>query len=396
LEEPTVVTRTREVFDGLARDEAAVGELVERVGEAIASGVDEYGSLSREALLAGVRHTITFGLAHGRMARLPDQQQLGAIAAIIRERARQGLSVAAVLDAYHLGGQEFRIAVAEHALRHGVSPSDLIPILELVQRWLDAVTVMAATVHHEVGVETARQDEARIGAAMRALLDESVSVEVASMYLVQLGLDPTRRYAALRGRLADGVSVAEVRAAFGTGVVAIVEQHDVVGLLASLADVPPELGTFGVGPFRPAGDLRASAIAAGRALTAATRLEIKGVHLLDRLRLRALAATEPEIGRIVRDRVLAPLRAKGRYGDDIWASVVHYLEHGLRVEETAADMHVHPNTLRNRLAHFAAETGVDLRRPADIAEAWWVATAYPHPFDDPVRAAETAPAAGSP
>ncbi|HEX6444309.1 MAG TPA: helix-turn-helix domain-containing protein [Streptosporangiales bacterium] len=389
-----MATRTREVFDGLARDEAAVGLLVERVGDAIATGIDEYGTLSREALLAGVRHTITFGLAHGRMARLPDRQELGAIAAIIRERARQGLSVAAVLNAYHLGGQEFRIAVAEHALRNGVSPSDLIPILELVQRWLDAVTVMAATVHHEVGVETARQDEARIGAALRALLDESVSAEVANMHLVQLGLDPTRRYAALRGRVAEGVSIAEVQAAFGTGVVAIIERHDVVGLLDSLVDVPAELGTFGLGPFRRAGDLRASAIAAGRALTAATRLGSRGVHRLDRLRLRALAATEPEIGRIVRDRVLTPLRAKGRYGEDIWTSVVRYLEHGLRVEETAADMHVHPNTLRNRLAHFAAETGVDLRHPADIAEAWWVATAYPHPFDDPVpgatRAATTA------
>lgn len=389
MEEPTVAARTREVFEGLSRDEAAVDMLVERVGDAIAGHVDEYETLSRDALLAGVRHTITFGLAHGRMARLPDRQELGAIAAIITERARQGLSVAAVLDAYHLGGQEFRIAVADYALRHGVTPSDLVPMLELVQRWLDAVTVMAASVHHEVGVETARQDEARIGAAMRALLDESLPADAANVHLVQLGLDPSRKYAALRGRLADGVSVAEVREVFGPdGVVAIVEQRDVLGLLARLVDIPAALGTFGVGPSRPPAELRTSAIAAGRALTAATRLRSAGLHTLDRLRLRALAATEPEIGRIVRDRVLTPLRAKGRYGEDIWASVVNYLEHALRVEETAADMHVHPNTLRNRLAHFAAETGVDLRQPADIAEVWWVATAYPHPFDEPARGSD--------
>jgi DNA-binding PucR family transcriptional regulator len=107
-------------------------------------------------------------------------------------------------------------------------------------------------------------------------------------------------------------------------------------------------------------------------LVAALRLGLTGSHRLDTLRLACVAATEQDVTAILASRILAPLRAKGRYGKDIWRSVLSYTKHGLRVDDTAAALHVHPNTVRHRLAHFTELTGVNLRDPADLAEIWWL------------------------
>lgn len=378
LEEPTVPVAMRELFADLADDEDRLRELVARLAEVISQAIPEYRTLPDEVLLAGVRHTVTAGLGTAKHGRLPDSDELRGIAEIIADRARRGLSLAAILDAYHLAGQEFWTIVADEGRRRGFTDADLLPMIEVVRRWIDSVTVAAATAHHQVGIDSAREDEARTGAALRALLDQPVPAESAGVHLVQLGLDPVGHYAAVRGRAAEGVTAPALREGFppGSSVIAVVDR-DVVGLLGDAVVVDERLGTFGVGPLRPAAELYESGVTAGRAFAAAAQLHRQGLHTLDELRLAAVAATDPEMAKIVSDRLLGPLREKGRYGDDVWRSVVSYLEHGFRVDETAAAMHVHPNTLRHRLAQFTMLTGADLRNPADIAETWWLATVDP-------------------
>jgi DNA-binding PucR family transcriptional regulator len=43
----------------------------------------------------------------------------------------------------------------------------------------------------------------------------------------------------------------------------------------------------------------------------------------------------------------------------------------MRIDDTAKDLHVHPNTLRHRLRRFEESTDANLRRASDVMELWW-------------------------
>jgi DNA-binding PucR family transcriptional regulator len=53
------------------------------------------------------------------------------------------------------------------------------------------------------------------------------------------------------------------------------------------------------------------------------------------------------------------------------ATLRAFFEHDLHVEDTARALHVHPNTLHNRLRRYEEATGASLRRQADLVEMWW-------------------------
>lgn len=378
MEEVTVPVAFRDLAEELFADEVAVADLVGRLGRVIRAKIPEYAALPAEVVEAGVQNTLLAASASIKQNRLAGQAELTRTVQVIVDRARSGVSLAAILDAYHRGADEFWTVFSEFGRARGVADVDLLVMLDLVRRWIDQVTVAAASAYHEVGVEQAREEEARKGAALRALLDQPVASDVVAVYLVQLGLDPAGSYAVVRGRLAGDASAATLRALFtGQSAAVAVGQGEVIGLQSEPVEIPGELGVFGVGPVRPAVELYDSAAAAGRAFAAAAQLGRTGAHTLEELRLAAVAATDTEVAAILSERLLAPLRARGRYGGDIWRSVVRYLDSGLRIDETAAALHIHPNTLRHRLAQFSTMTGASLHDPADIAEVWWLATIEP-------------------
>ncbi|WP_158890535.1 helix-turn-helix domain-containing protein [Amycolatopsis anabasis] len=367
------MTVVQSVFDDLLahpeRLDAIVADQVARVR----AEVPEYRGLPDADQRAGNRSIVVAALGQLRAGRLPDEAELREINAFAADRARRGISIAAVLAAYRIAAQGFWDTVAGQARRRGADPESLLHTMQLLWQWLDRVTVAAATAHREVELRSAREDEQRIGDALRALLVQPAAGVAGQQHLLQLGLAPDGKYGALRGRLAPGATVSALRESMPEGgLVAVVVHQDVLGLLSGPIDVDPGFGTFGVGPWRGVDELPGSYLAAGRALAAALRLSLPGAHSMETLRLAGVAATDDEMTRILTDRLLAPLRAKGGYGQDIWQSVRRYLEHGMRVDETAASLHVHANTLRHRLAHFTELTGADLRDPADIAEIWWL------------------------
>ncbi|WP_084628589.1 PucR family transcriptional regulator [Amycolatopsis nigrescens] len=371
----------RPVLDELLADPVRLDAVVDRLVRRIRAEVPEYRTLPPSDLRAGNRSIVFAALGQLRAGRLPDRLELRDITAVGADRARRGMSLAAVLAAYRIGAQEFWDALAKMARDGGADDGTLLETVQLIYRWLDRVTVAAATAHREVELRSAREDEQRIGEALRALLTQPGAEEPSARALFQLGLDPAGRYAALHGRLNPGVGVSALRETVAAGgLLAAVGHRDVhqevLGLLSVESTAPveldPELGTFGVGPWCPAAELHSSYLTAGRALAAALRLGAPGAHSMQTLRLAGVAATDPAMTRILAERLLVPLEAKGEYGEDIWRTVRCYLRHGMRVDDTAAALHVHPNTLRHRLGHFADLTGADLRDPADLAEVWWL------------------------
>jgi DNA-binding PucR family transcriptional regulator len=366
-------TTVRAVLDDLVRQPARLDAVVDRLVARIRGDVPGYAAVPDHVLRQGNRRIVGAAVGHLRENRLPDEAELGKIIEIGADRARQGISLEAVLAAYRVSGEEFWTVLSAAARERGASDSSLLSTVEFVWQWLDFVTVAAAAAHREVEVRGARADERRIGDTVRALLTQPGSGT--QRHLRQLGLDPAGRFAALRGRMAPGVTVSTVyEQVSANSLIVAAANRDVLGLLASPDSLGPELGTFAIGPQCTVTGLHSSFLVAGRVLTAALRLGLTGSHRLNTLRLTTIAATEPEMTLILTDRLLTPLRAKGEYGKEIWRSVVSYVEHGLRVDDTAAALHVHSNTVRHRLAHFTELTGVSLRDPADLAEIWWLTT----------------------
>jgi purine catabolism regulator len=77
-----------------------------------------------------------------------------------------------------------------------------------------------------------------------------------------------------------------------------------------------------------------------------------------------LSEVEPEHIRAKVDDLLAPIRAN----PGLHEALIEYFARDMDVAATAEAMHVHPNTLRYRLARIEKLIGGSLRRPATIAD----------------------------
>jgi len=74
------------------------------------------------------------------------------------------------------------------------------------------------------------------------------------------------------------------------------------------------------------------------------------------------------------DDLLAPIRSNA----GLYEALVEYFARDMDVTATAEAMHVHPNTLRYRLARIEKLLGRSLRQPATIAELTLALMAAPH------------------
>ncbi|MFD2354927.1 PucR family transcriptional regulator [Nonomuraea ferruginea] len=71
------------------------------------------------------------------------------------------------------------------------------------------------------------------------------------------------------------------------------------------------------------------------------------------------------------DHVLGEVIAyDAAHGSQLLATVRTWMEHDRRAEDTAALLHIHPNTLAYRLRRFASLTGRDLTSTTAFTEVW--------------------------
>ena len=80
---------------------------------------------------------------------------------------------------------------------------------------------------------------------------------------------------------------------------------------------------------------------------------------------------EAHLGERLVGRYIDPLQELGAFGGTLEATVREYLDKGMRIDEAAKALFVHPNTLRHRLDRFQQLTGADLRNAQDLVEVWW-------------------------
>jgi DNA-binding PucR family transcriptional regulator len=86
--------------------------------------------------------------------------------------------------------------------------------------------------------------------------------------------------------------------------------------------------------------------------------------------VRSAIATDEDLNEALRRRYLFPLDVSTR-AEEITTSLRAYFTAGRHVDQAAAELSVHPNTLRYRLVRFEELTGTRLRDPLVALEVWW-------------------------
>jgi DNA-binding PucR family transcriptional regulator len=145
---------------------------------------------------------------------------------------------------------------------------------------------------------------------------------------------------------------------------------DAIGVTAR-KPVPIAGLTVGIGRRCTLDALPAGFTQASRALQTALAFGHEGVHSLADLSILPAVLVDQALGDAFVARYLEPLAAMGRHGGEIEATLRVWLDNGMRIDDTAKALHVHPNTLRHRLRRFEEATGASLRSATEVMELWW-------------------------
>ena len=356
--------------------EAESGALADRAVERIRNRLPEFRRLPRATLRHAVVGNIGRALAALHDGRMPTPQELEGSAAVGRERAEQGVRLDVVLHAYRFTVSTVWDRLVELARERRADVGTVLAFSQTLWRWADAVMDVVATAHREVELQLAREEQQRRDAFVLAVLTGTIDATELGHDSAAHGLDPEREYVPFRARARSpdganrGLSRRVALALAGDDGLVTGLDSDIVGIRAR----PPEpIGgvVAGLGPPARLAALPGAFALAGRALQTALAFGQEGVFTLSDLSIRPAILVDEALGDAFVARYLEPLGALGRLGADLETTLRAWLDHGMRVDETARALYVHPNTLRHRLRRFEEVTNADLRRPADLMELWW-------------------------
>jgi hypothetical protein len=358
----------RSLVDELdAEREALADTIVERIRDAVPS----FTGLPRATLRAAVTDTLDREFAALREVRAPTPFELEGSAAIGRQRAEQGLTLDAALHAHRVAVGVVWTRFGELARERSADVGCVLAFSETLWRWADAVMDVVAAAHRAVEIERAKEEQQRRDAFVVAVLTGTIDADELRRDSAAHGVDPEREYLPFRAR-AHGTNELSHRASLklaGDAGLFTVLDGDVIGL-AARRPVPVDGITVGVGAPAALEQLPAAFAHAGRALQTALAFRLEGVFSLSDLSIRPAVLVDQALGDAFVSRYLEPLEALGRHGLEVETTLRAWFENGMRIDETARALYVHPNTLRHRLRRFEEATAADLRRASDVIELW--------------------------
>lgn len=332
-----------------------------------------YAALPLADVFPGVRTSLRFGIAGLADRRLPLPEELERLAAVAEDRARQGIPLDLVLDAYRTGAHQVWETVVTEGHRRTASPQVLLQAVQAVWAWTDTVTSHVAGAHRRAELELARHHQQHRTDFLRGLVTGSLDAHSLRAQAFSHGLDPAREYRAFRARGAARIPLYVIERALlagGAHLVGIFD-GDLAGVAAARLAVDHGGVTVGMGPPSPLSVLPASFAEATRVLRCAADFAVRGVVDQESLGLRVAVSAEGAVGDLLVERLLAPLRRLRHGGSDVEDAVRAYLAEGLRIEPAARRLYIHPNTLRYRLRKFQEATGADVADTETVVQLWW-------------------------
>jgi hypothetical protein len=265
---------------------------------------------------------------------------------------RHGRPLEALLTAYRVGARVAWRSFGQLGADHGLDTAQLITLAELVFAHIDALSAASARGYAEQQSELAGERDRARQALLRLLLAAAVDVESvpaaarpAAWHLpARLVTVVAPAGSPLGVRLGDGALVRP-----GDPVVAVVgDPPPTAQLLTALAGTGAVVGP--IVTIEGAGASRDRAVALWEL---APSLGLVGELAADDHLLPLVLHADPAAGADLVRTVLAPLDGQPPATRDRFAETLRsWLRHGGERAATAADLHVHPQTVRYRLGRI--------------------------------------------
>lgn len=366
------------VFETVTRSLAdATDTISERAIAEIYRELPSYAGVPFSGLTASTRRNLDIALRALRANTAPRPDQLPEAWITVTERVGQGVPVEDMMRAYRINIGVIEARFVDLAEESGLASGTVLAGSRLLWSVGDAFMTQIALVYQDLRIENALHDAQRKSEFVHGLLTGSLDPTDLAGQSVLFGLDPTARYHAVRGRGIRQGGFEPLRrqleqrggTAYRNALIGVIG-GDLAGVVARPPTDDPGI-VLGVGPEAALSDIADSFRTAGRVLEAACRLRRTGVLTLADMSWRLSAVADPEVGQYLTDRYLAPLRQHGEFGELLLDTVRAFLVNGLSTAATAAQLVVHPNTLRHRLHKFTELTGASLASTDTVVELTW-------------------------
>lgn len=371
---------------------------VKEIVTAISEEVEAFSDLPREILAQLVRADLDRAINAISERRLPNDAELAESATIAANFARGGVPIDTLLQGRRVAIRRCCELQREAGAAEGLNPDALVECIYRMWEWADAIHVADAEAHRAAELEMNGNGTGERAWFVRALIHGTLSPAEISGRATAYGLLPGVHYRAFRARPAPGVDLRTLTRAIeasgadnGYGALIATVDGDVCGIVSRRPRLEGQ-GIVGLGAETELGRLDESFMLANRALETAVAFGFDGVVTLEDLSLRPAIVAEGHLGETLVSRYLEPLNDLGEFGRTLEDTVRQYLAHGMRIDESAKALFVHPNTLRHRLDRFQQLTGADLRNTQDLLEVWWALER--RRLDDRVSGALQRPAPG--
>jgi hypothetical protein len=332
-------------------------------------------SVERFSRYVALAMETTIRLARSDPPRL-SSSQTATLERVGEAQAQIGVPVDQMLLAWRIGADRLVERGSREADGLGLDAQQVLDFIRAALAASDVGMADTARAHRRAELERDREAQDRRASFVRAVLFGTGEPGELRARMKSYGLDPARPYHAVRARPVAGGSTNAVARAIGLldatdagrGMNVVVD-GDVAGFqLDRPRDATPALAGFG--PAVSLDRLADSFRLATRALHTLEAFGLAGTRDLGELGLRPAVVEDVDVGAALRRRYLDPLVGAGS-GGEIVASLREYLAAGAHVETAADRLHVHPNTLRYRLARFEELASVHLRDPLVAFEVWW-------------------------
>jgi sugar diacid utilization regulator len=354
-----------------------IDDLVVQITDVQRFELPQYQTLPRELLEQETREMLGIAARQLLRGRSIDDEARAEVVPLVRGWARSALPPSAIAQSFQLAAHQ--IVLRKRAIVRSLRlPSDVEDALhDFAWRWTMLSAAALAEAQRDGAVAAARRDAAHRSDFLRDLAAGHVTSSRLHDEAERLGLDLEIDYVAVVAPVVEATAASGIESALRSS--GSTAEHRAVsavldGQLIAIAPRRPRVpdgAVVAVGQARPVAELRPSITEARQLLHVARCFGLTGLIDLEATGPLTMVAFAGETARRLADHHFAGLGDEFR---DVERTVLALLERDHSVAGLAADMHVHRNTVRYRVARFRELTGLDVRRTRDLVTAWWLLT----------------------
>ncbi len=338
-------------------------DLVDAAVDAARRNSPQVAALPREETVRHTRAVMLAATTAFAENRPPTEAEFRVAADLGADRARQSVPIAALLD----GFQAARSAVVRRLVgllrERGVDGDTLVDAFIQLDDVISALERRVTHAHRTTELEMARTTRDQRALHLRDLLvDGTGSLPWPSAHCVV----SAEHHPAAAHRL-------EAELSSGGGVFGLLN-----GFLVGVTAHPPATSSalLVVGPPARVADLPGVYALCCAARDTGARQGLTGVRPLASLAVETAVDASPALGALLAATLLGALDPGDAFHREVAATALSYLDHGSRVDATAAVLHVHANTVKYRIRRLRELTGhPEVDGPAGAvartAALWW-------------------------